>query len=236
MEANYRINYKYNHNYDYLRKAKSRRVFRPSITLIIIAINIILFFTLLYGFGVDWTTKNIAIQPSTILHGERLWTIITNMFMHANFLHLFVNMLSLFFLGTFLERVIGKKRYIMIYLIAGIIASLAFVFLAAAFGGNLALPAVGASGAIFGLGGVLALITPKLPVYVFFIPVAMPLWIGVVVAFVVMWLISWVAGIPIGNTAHLGGLIAGVIYGLVLRLKYKKKVALLNKFLMRNMK
>jgi len=150
------------------------------------------------------------------------------MFVHAGFFHLFVNMISLFFLGSFLERLIGKKRFIFIYFASGILASLFFI--AFSLLSDSKVPAVGASGAIFGLGGVLAILTPRLPVYIMFIPVPMPLWLGIVIMLVLLWIVSALHNLPIGNTAHLGGLIAGLLYGLYLRKKYKRKVAILDRY------
>jgi membrane associated rhomboid family serine protease len=84
------------------------------------------------------------------------------------------------------------------------------------------MPAVGASGAIFGLGGMLAVITPQMPVYILFIPIAMPMWLGVIISLALLWILSVVAGLPIGNLAHLGGLLAGLVYAFYLRKKYRR--------------
>jgi membrane associated rhomboid family serine protease len=116
----------------------------------------------------------IAIKPSDFIEGKYLWTILTSMFMHANLMHLFFNMFSLFFIGKFVERIIGKKRFFAFYMIAGITAGILFALLSGFFGngeilgkilGNPDIPGVGASGAIFGLLGLLALITPKARVH-----------------------------------------------------------------------
>ena len=199
-----------------------------NLTLLLIIINVIVFLVvtvLQTKLGPNFVYY-LAVQPKAILHLQNLWTLVTNMFVHASFVYLFVNMVSLYFIGNFLEKLIGKKKFILIYLVSGIVASLFFVFLASST--QLEIPAVGASGAIFGVAGVLALIAPRVPVYIFFIPIATPLWIGVVIALAVTWFASLTAGLPIGNTAHLGGLIAGVLYGLYLRKKYAKKVAFLD--------
>ncbi|MGB9708141.1 MAG: rhomboid family intramembrane serine protease [Candidatus Pacearchaeota archaeon] len=213
----------------YKREQAKRKFY--NITLIIIAINVLVYLVMLvlqYIYG-NVILENIAVNPSYILKGEKLWTIVSSMFMHGSFMHLFVNMLSLMFLGSFLERLIGSKRYAFIYLVSGIIASLAFVFLALVFGQDLNVPAVGASGAIFGIGGMLAILTPRLPIYILFIPIAMPMWIGIILMLALMWIVSALTGLPIGNTAHLGGFIAGLVYGLYLRIKYKKKMRVLDK-------
>ena len=206
---------------------------RVSVTLILIFLNLIFFLVTYPSFlkaksCEETLCKYVALTPYYVLHSYRLWTIITSMFVHAGFLHLFVNMISLFFLGSFLERLIGKKRFIFIYFASGILASLFFI--AFSLLSDSKVPAVGASGAIFGLGGVLAILTPRLPVYIMFIPVPMPLWLGIVIMLVLLWIVSALHNLPIGNTAHLGGLIAGLLYGLYLRKKYKRKVAILDRY------
>ncbi|MFA5174060.1 MAG: rhomboid family intramembrane serine protease [Candidatus Pacearchaeota archaeon] len=204
-----------------------------SITAWLIGINIFVFvlaLILMAVFGQDKILPFIAIQPNAFFSGQ-IWTLITSMFMHGSFTHLFVNMVSLFFIGGFIEKLIGKKRYLWLYLISGIIAGLMFVFLAYFFGnsdlgvkifGSPEIFAVGASGAIFALGGLLAVLTPKLRVYVFFI-IPMRMWTAMIFLLGVLWIASIGAGLPFGNTAHLGGLLVGLGYGFYLRKKYPRK-------------
>ena len=116
----------------------------------------------------------------------------------------------------------------MFYIVSGLVAGLFFVFLSLIFKSDLNIYAVGASGAIFGIGGLLMILTPRLPVLVYFI-IPMPMWIAMIFLLGVLWVLSYAAGLPIGNTAHLGGLLAGVIYGLYLKSKYKRKVMALNR-------
>jgi len=211
------------------RAMKGRKL---SATLWIIIINSI-FFLIAYPLIIlrKEFINFIAIQPSYILQGKYLWTIITSMFMHAGFFHLIINMISLFFLGSFLERIIGKKRFLFSYFISGISASLLFVLFATIFKKDLTSMAVGASGAIFGLAGLIAVLTPKLKVYILplFIPIQM--WLAAIISLGILWLASLTAGLRIGNTAHLGGLIAGLAIGAYLRLRYKKKIRMLNNYL-----
>jgi len=202
-----------------------------SITNWILIINIALFFLFYILIAVNKSFIDfIALQPASILQGKYLWTLLASMFMHASISHLLVNMISLFFMGNFLEKIIGRKRYLLFYFISGLVASLFFIFLSFVFKDDMAKYAVGASGALFGIGGLLAVLIPKLPVLVFFI-IPMPLWIAIVILMFGVWIISYFTGLPIGNTAHLGGLVAGLIYGFYLRRKYKKKVKLLNRYL-----
>ncbi len=174
----------------------------------------------------------LALQPAMFLSGKNLWTLITSMFMHANLTHLFVNMLSLFFIGSFVEKLIGKKRFIIFYFAAGIAAGLLFILISALTGIDVNTFAVGASGAIFGLGGLLAVLTPKLPVLVFFI-IPMPMWLAMIFLLGILWLLSFAIGLPIGNIAHLGGLLAGIGYGFYLKYKYPRKTAMISKYFSR---
>lgn len=216
-----------------LKKTILKLIFRNlSMTNWIIIVNIIFFFIFYIFsliFGLESIINYVAIKPSLILQGKYLWTFLTSMFMHANLAHLLVNMLSLFFIGNFAEKLIGRKRFLTFYLIAGIVSGILFVLFGALFGLDLDTFAVGASGALFGIAGLLALLTPKLPVLVFFI-IPMPMWIAVIFLLGALWLVSYFAGIPIGNIAHLGGLLAGLAYGFYLRYKYKRKVKLIENY------
>jgi len=204
----------------------------------IILANVIAFvLALILGFKLDIPCPEsacgyIALQPLAILSGKYIWTFLTSMFMHAGLGHLFVNMLSLVFIGSFVERLIGKKRFLSIYFGAGLFAGIFFVAVAWLTGADLNVYAVGASGAIFGLGGLLAVLTPRLPVLVFFI-IPMPMWLAMVVLMFGLWAVSLAVGLPIGNIAHLGGLLVGVGYGFYLRKKYPRKTKMISRYFSR---
>ena len=202
--------------------------FLSSWTMRLVAINFIVFLVAsLISFFYPQIISLLALQPSKFI--SMPWTIITSMFMHANGFHIIANMFSLLFLGGFLERIIGKKRFIRIFLISGLAGSLLYI-LNFYLTGNGDVAAVGASGAIFGLGGMLAVITPKMPVYIMFIPIAMPMWVGVTLSLALLWFLSIAAGLPIGNLAHLGGLIAGLGYAVYLRTKYKRRFDMISHY------
>src|SRR5581483_1805326 len=87
-------------------------------------------------------------KENTLLLQGQYWRFITPIFLHANALHVGMNMLNLLVLGVFLERILGHLRFLLIYLVTGIISVIASFYFA---------PreiSVGASGAIFGLVGV----------------------------------------------------------------------------------
>jgi membrane associated rhomboid family serine protease len=140
------------------------------------------------------------------------WSILTAMFVHAGFSHIFFNMLNLYFFGTLCLQLADRKRFLLVYFLGGIVGNLLFLLI-----GPMYSAAVGASGAIFALGGVLAMMRPTLRVYLyFFIP--MPLWLGIIIGFA---LTAFVAGIA--WQAHLGGLIVGLIVGFILRRREKQR-------------
>lgn len=212
-----------------------------SITTNLIFFNILVFFifTILLAFKII-PLEFVAIKPSNILQGKFLWTFLTSMFMHGGFFHLFANMLSLFFIGGIIEKLLGRKRFFWFYIFSGLFAGLFFVLISYLFSligsaniGNVILNlsvdfntfAVGASGALFGLVGVLMLLTPNLPVYIMFIPIPVKMKYAAPGILIVLWLISLTSGASIGNTAHLGGLVAGLIYGIYLKIKFPKKTS-----------
>jgi membrane associated rhomboid family serine protease len=226
-----------------------------------------------------------------IMRGENLWTLITHIFFHANIFHLFVNMFSLFFIGSLTESIIGKKRFFRFYILSGGCAGIIFILLAKLGSllegkwiqvlGDLNVAGIGSSGALFGLIGILAVIIPKKRVYLIAgpiliillqvllpnwisgglsalldialnillfamvfslllpnpilrkisLPIEMPLWIAPLIAIAPLVAISFYVSLPIGNSAHLGGLIAGLVYGIYLRLKYPKKVSLIENYI-----
>jgi len=201
-----------------------------NVTRWIILANVV-FFILAYIIAYFYPSiiEYIALKPANILAGKKIWTLLTSMFMHGGIGHLLVNMISLMFIGNFVERIIGRKRFFWFYMISGIISGLFFVVLAWIFNSGLDTYAVGASGAIFALGGLLMILTPRLPVLVFFI-IPLPMWIAMLFMLFALWVVSFGFNLPIGNVAHLGGLLSGIVFGLYLKYKYRKKVELLNKY------
>lgn len=217
------------YSFDSKKRRKSSIFKSVNITLITINIIIFIIFSILISQGI-LSIDSIAIKPSNILQGKYLWTFLTSMFMHAGFFHLFVNMLSLVFVGPLIEKIIGKRRYILFYILSGIFAGLFFVLMSLIFVGDFETYAVGASGALFGLIGLLMVLTPNLPVYLMFIPIPIKMKYAAPGMLIVLWLISFTESVSIGNTAHLGGLIAGIIYGIYLRKKYKNKTKYISKY------
>ncbi|MEX2606196.1 MAG: rhomboid family intramembrane serine protease [Kiritimatiellia bacterium] len=98
-----------------------------------------------------------ALFPSAVVNEGMFWTPLTYMFLHANLIHLLVNMMGLYLLGPDLEQALGKVRFSLLYGLSGWLGGIGFVGISYFLQGKLH-PCVGASGAIFGLlGGIVAL-------------------------------------------------------------------------------
>ena len=140
------------------------------ITRVLIALNVIGYLweirvggsALLNGFGSDNTGMERvllkgAIIPAFVLQYGQWWRIITGAFLHGGLIHIAVNMMSLWFLGRFIEWAMGSWRMLTVYMFSLVASGLAVVYLSAPM-----VPTVGASGAIFGLFGALFAIGLKL--------------------------------------------------------------------------
>lgn len=146
-------------------------------------------------------------------------TLLTSMFMHGGWAHLFGNMLFLWIFGDNLENVMGRGRYLIFYLLCGLIASLAHVFTTVAFNGNQLVPSLGASGAISGVLGGYILLFPKrrVRVIMFNMLTQVPAFVALGLWFAFQ-LISGLGVLGSGSqeggvayAAHIGGFIAGLV-------------------------
>lgn len=148
---------------------------------------------------------------------EQPWTFITSIFLHADIMHLFFNMFALFIFGLYLEARTTTKQFLFIFFLAGIFGNIAY-WLTAPLG---TIPAVGASGAIYGIMGMLATLYPGLIVYVGYVP--MPMIFAAVLWFVMEFTGMFVPS-NIAHQAHLAGLVIGAAYGLYIRKQRSKFV------------
>lgn len=143
------------------------------------------------------------------------WRFLTSIFLHGSLIHLIYNLFALAFFGTILEKIIGSIRFLLIFLITGILANLISI--------NFYSSSLGASGAIFGIIGALILLRPMLIIWAFGMP--MPIFIaGILWGFGdLIGAYGFIIGSPIdntGNIAHLSGLIFGLLFGLLFRERF----------------
>ncbi len=140
--------------------------------------------------------------------GFRVWQLITCGFLHANFLHLAINMYALWMFGSDVERAIGPRHYLTLYfasLLCSSATQLAVVSLMSSTG---VYPTIGASGAIFGILLAFGMLFPRRTIVLLIPPIPMPA-IVFVILYALLELFSGVFGTDQGvaHFAHLGGMI-----------------------------
>jgi membrane associated rhomboid family serine protease len=145
----------------------------------------------------------------------RWWTLLGSAFSHNMFWHLFLNMYVLSSFGAIVQRLLGARRFIMFYLVTGIVSSLSHCVVSAWIVGDPTLPALGASGAVSGMIILFSLMFPKEKLLLLGL-IPMPALAGALlfVGIDIWGLISQAegGGLPIGHGAHLGGALTGFIY------------------------
>jgi membrane associated rhomboid family serine protease len=224
------------------KKRLSHKLNQLSVTAWIILITIISSIAMLILLAISQDYLDyLALKPSNILQGRYLWTVLTHMFMHGGVLHLAINMFVLFSLGGLSERIIGRKRFLWFYLISGLFAGILSVVLAGFFGttelgarifGSPDIFMVGASGAIFAIAGLYVILLPRLKFMIIFLPFfSLPAYVMIPLLLFVMWIITAITGAPIGNVAHFGGFLVGLVYGIYLKNKYSQKIKILQRMI-----
>ncbi len=188
------------------------RMRREWVTDLLLAANVAVFAWMVIS-GVSPITPDQPLVPwganyGPLTRGPEVWRLASSMFVHGGIIHLGFNMYALYLAGRLVERVYGHLGYALLYLLAGIAGSTASAFVSPL------VPSVGASGAVFGVFGALlaflirrrSLLRPEV-VRPMRRSVATVVLLNVVLGFTVP---------GIDNAAHLGGLAAGFLAGLVL--------------------
>jgi membrane associated rhomboid family serine protease len=203
---------------------------RPAVfTFVFVAVNIFVFLLMQFSGGTEnhEVLRAFGAKYNTLINAGEWWRLVTPVFIHIGWLHLIVNMYSLFMLGPYVERLYGSARFVFFWIVTGI-AGVAASYFASSMGGKPGLmgrflfrggdgPSAGASGALFGLVGVL---------FVFGIKYRHELPEGFKRAFGLGMLPTILINLFIGytipfidNAAHLGGLAAGMLFALFLDYK-----------------
>ena len=153
-------------------------------------------------------TESLYFVPSKML--TEPWRMVTSIFLHGGFLHLLLNAWALFLFGTLVEKRAGESEFFKIFIISGIIGSLGY-WAAYAVGIIPDVPALGASGAIFGIMGAAAVLFPDMVLYVWFFPMRMRE-AAIVFAILELYGTMTMTSSGVASAAHLGGLIFGYAY------------------------
>ena len=193
---------------------------------LIILINIIYYIVMMIAGGSINASYNSAIlvrfgvlRGDFVLNNGQWYRIITSMFIHIGFLHIFFNMYALYFLGSIVEALFGKEKFLFLYFVSGIVGNL----LSLVFYYNSM--SAGASGAIFGLSGFLLLYgLYRKDTFLNLKSFAM----SAILPFVIFNIIfGFIPYSHINNAAHLGGLLGGAIFAFFLhpneRFSYKRQ-------------
>jgi membrane associated rhomboid family serine protease len=196
---------------------------KPIITYLLIFLNVVIFAyeLLLSAAGeLEAFLYTYALIPRDIVNGTGVHTLFTSMFLHGGFMHIFGNMLYLHIFGNNVEDIMGRKRFIIFYLISGIAASALQILV----NPSSEVPNLGASGAIAGVLGAYLVAFPRarvhcIVVFGFFVRwIALP---AVVVLFLwfVLQLLSGLGSLSYASPdsggvayfAHIGGFLAGLL-------------------------
>ena len=140
------------------------------------------------------------------------WRFVTAIFLHGDITHLIYNLFALVLFGLILEKLIGSRKFLIVFIFSGIFANLISV--------NFYDSSLGASGAIFGIIGALAVARPLMTVWAFGLP--MPMFIAAI-----LWAAGDVIGIfapsGIANIAHLSGIAVGIIIAIFIKIMKPRK-------------
>lgn len=185
----------------FIRKIHFRKV---RITYLLIAINVLLFILLEWNGGSRNATVLIEFGArfTPLIREGQYWRLLTNIFLHAGYLHILFNMYGLFNLGSVLERLYGPTRFLFLYLCSGVAGSVVSWLATQSL-------SVGASGAVFGVAGVMVVYGFK---HKNTIPHEMTSSFGKgALPFIALNLYLGFSHPQIDNYAHIGGLLAGML-------------------------
>jgi membrane associated rhomboid family serine protease len=195
---------------------------RPYVTFTLIALNALIFLAIWPGqpeFQINRIFMVWGLVPARLMQGEGYATLVSSMFLHAGWMHIFGNMLFLWIFGDNLEDEMGHIGFLLFYLLSGLAAALAQT----AMDPGSSVPMVGASGAIAGVMGGYLLLFPKARVDVLFIFViffrifAIPAWIVLGVWFALQLFSGLSTPTDMGGVAywaHAGGFAGGALFTL----------------------
>lgn len=181
-----------------------------SIVTTLIVINVVVYFAgdMIPAIG-DLVYRWGAMQGRAVLHGQ-IWRLVTAQYLHASIGHIFMNMLVLHFLGRSLEQMWSARKFLTIYTLCGIAGNVFYTVLAAQGVIDSRMPAVGASGCIYGLLGIAAVLFPHATVYIYFLFPMKIRTVAYIFAGLAFYSIVRRGSNYGGEACHLAGLVFGV--------------------------
>lgn len=192
---------------------------------VLITLNILVFLGW-YILPAEFMFYNFLVSWLHLVDGK-FWTLITSVFSHKEALHLFFNMMVLRSFGPFMIEILGKKRFLAFYFIAGIVASFAHSAVSAFYLHQPELPALGASGSLAGIILLFSLLFPEEKLLILGLIPVRAIWGALLFVGIDLWGLvaqSNGGGFQIGHGAHLGGSLCGLVYYLILRKQFRKTI------------
>lgn len=196
----------------------------------LIIINIVIFFGLqiflsMVGTGdrdsslSDVLVFYLGLRPILVLEKFYLWQPFTYMFLHGGFLHIFLNMYALLIFGIPVEQAWGSRRFLLYYVFTGTGAGITILVINTLLGGvNYITPTIGASGAVFGLLLAFGMLFPDAEILIFFIIPMRAKFLVVLYGGIELYsLIASSGQSPVSHAGHLGGILFGLIFFLIIR-------------------
>jgi membrane associated rhomboid family serine protease len=176
----------------------------------------------------NWIYNNFAMVPAEIIKGNSLHTLLTSLFLHADIFHLGGNMLYLYIFGDNIEDAFGHFRFLLFYFVCGLVADFAHILTITSSAG-LQIPTLGASGAISGVMGAYILLYPRSRIETLVFAIIITVASVPAVFFLGFWfllqlLYTWLGmGGNVAYWAHIGGFVAGMILGFIVKRRRKPK-------------
>lgn len=221
-------------------KDLNRPLKTPHVNRILIIANVVVFLVYWLSWKEIYLSSEVAsvienrfvLYPQEILQGQGIYTLVTSMFMHANWLHLLGNMLFLYIFGDNVEDIFGHVGYLVFYILCGVAATFSHImslYLGLTYPANFTVGVVGASGAISGVLGAYFVLYPKAKILTwvayFILPIPAVIFLG-------FWfLMQWLYGLfdiygDVAYWAHIGGFIVGMLLAFGLERKRARELKL----------
>ncbi|GAA4233582.1 membrane associated rhomboid family serine protease [Streptosporangium album] len=172
---------------------------KPYVTWTLLGVNVVMFLAQLATDG--RLTEELVMWPLGVAANSEYYRLVTSAFLHRDYLHIGLNMWALFMVGPYLEQAFGHARFLALYLLSALGGSVLGYWIDPANGASL-----GASGAIFGLFGAMFVVGRRLGLNLR----------PIIVLLVINLVITFMPGLHISWTAHVGGLVTGMAVSAIL--------------------
>ena len=186
-----------------------------NVALQLILVNVVIYLLQLYfkqrGINIQYL---FGLNPKLFFEKKMFWQIFTYMFLHGNFLHIFFNMLAVFWFGIAIERKMGSKEFLLFYLLCGTLAGLAMGIAYYLLGIDAQI--IGASGALYAVLFAFAILYPDSTIYLYFVlPIPSAI---LIIGYFVLEFLQMFKSDGVAHLGHFFGLIFAWIY---VRLRYR---------------